>query len=325
MNLGGTIRLNKFGIFIVLCIIFIFGLHVFTKNSEATSETKKINLSTLLNVAIKAAENGGKRVVESKENMNVQSKGLTKEGMQESVTNADILSHCDMTKTIKYFFPRVKLISEENVKNCDDKANVDYSLMNAVDINNNLINEEDVTIWIDPLDATHEYTEKLYMYVTTMVCVAVKGKPVMGVIHKPFEKTTSWVWVDKAKSKDLSNQEPENKSPNIKVIVSRSHKGDVEKILQNNFKQKVDIITAAGAGYKALEVAKKKVDAYIHTTAIKKWDLCAGNAVINALGGKMVNKDGAELDYSNDIDVTNKDGLIASLDKYDTFIGKLDI
>lgn len=43
-----------------------------------------------------------------------------------------------------------------------------------------------------------------------MVCVAVKGKPIIGVIHKPFEKITSWAWVGVSKSEDLDKFEVYN-------------------------------------------------------------------------------------------------------------------
>ena len=53
------------------------------------------------------------------------------------------------------------------------------------------------------------------------------------------------------------------------------------------------------------------MDAYIHVTYIKKWDLCAGNAILNALEGVMVTLNGDKLDYSPDTDPVNAKGLIA--------------
>lgn len=89
----------------------------------------------------------------------------------------------------------------------------------------------------------------------------------------------------------------------MKIIVSRSHQGEIEKTLKANFKEKIQLVVAAGAGkfcndrlsvfsitylfigYKVLEVAYGNVDSYMHATEIKKWDICAGNAIINAKKG----------------------------------------
>ena len=39
-----------------------------------------------------------------------------------------------------------------------------------------------------------------------MICVAVKGVPIIGVIHKPFHpKQTYWAWADHGVSANLQN------------------------------------------------------------------------------------------------------------------------
>lgn len=72
-----------------------------------------------------------------------------------------------------------------------------------------------------------------------------------------------------------------------------------------------------------MEVAFGNIDAYLHTTAIKKWDICAGNAIINSLGGKMTTKFNEFIDYKDQKDVKNERGLIATITNHDLFIGKI--
>lgn len=70
-------------------------------------------------------------------------------------------------------------------------------------------------------------------------------------------------------------------------------------------------------------MAYGNVDAYMHSTEIKKWDICAGNAIINMKGGQMTTKLNKEIDYSDGINVKNQDGLVATIKNHEKFIGKL--
>lgn len=46
---------------------------------------------------------------------------------------------------------------------------------------------EKVTVFIDPLDATKEFTLGNLFCVVTLVGIAVDGETVAGVMHQPFE------------------------------------------------------------------------------------------------------------------------------------------
>lgn len=46
--------------------------------------------------------------------------------------------------------------------------------------------EEDMVIWIDPLDGTKGFTEGHLHHITSMIGVSINKKARIGIIHKPF-------------------------------------------------------------------------------------------------------------------------------------------
>ncbi|XP_076047690.1 inositol monophosphatase 3 [Oratosquilla oratoria] len=339
MNLGGAVRVNKFGVGIILsCFLLLVILYnrktqsSYDENSLVDDEGT-VSLKDLLNAAINAAERGGEQVKAAREeaDLNIKSKGKTKEGVNDPLTDGDMKSHFAMFYSLKKSLPEAEIISEEHDTGEVDSTNIisasgmrDKSVEEVVK-QDERVQLSDIQVWIDPLDATKEYTENLLQYVTTMVCVAVRGYPTIGVIHKPFEKLTVWGLVGKGVSPSLSvvskREGPANDVADI--IVSLSHSGSVEEVAKAAFGGKTNIIKAGGAGYKTLEVIKGDADAYVHVTLIKKWDLCAGNAILNALNGNMTTLDGNPIDYSSRKAYKNEGGLLATLYNHKVYLEKM--
>jgi inositol monophosphatase 3 len=104
------------------------------------------------------------------------------------------------------------------------------------------------------LDATKEYTENLVDYVMTMVGVAVKGQPIIGVLHRPFQVDTYWAVVGHGNSENLNKVHDKHEPPlgdkEVRIIVSRSHAGNVKNFTKHVLgpNDHVQIISAAGAG-----------------------------------------------------------------------------
>lgn len=122
--------------------------------------------------------------------------------------------------------------------------------------------------------------------------------------------------------KILANSNTLNPAAVVKnptFIVSRSHTGEVKEYIQNVFGVNAPIIKAAGAGYKVLQVIYNNASAYIHLTNIKKWDICAGHAILNALGGAMTTLHNEQINYESDSSVLNERGVLASL-KHHTYL-----
>lgn len=257
-------------------------------------------------------------------------------------------SHQVMVGQMKQAFPGIRVISEENESNLNGLENIAFPRLNRVNVLPSLASLPEqlfplteLVVWIDPLDATQEYTEGLLHYVTTMVCIAYKGQPLIGVIHKPFEKKTDsqsrwrsrlrpskteyetyWGWKDVAHSQSVEKllQQRANRmsSPtDLNIIVSRSHAGQVQqKALQAFRDRNVNIIQAGGSGYKTIETIRGNADIYMHNTLIKKWDICAPNALINQISHSIT---ASFTDLHNQIiqfnadEPLNKNGVFATI------------
>ncbi|XP_053105228.1 Golgi-resident adenosine 3',5'-bisphosphate 3'-phosphatase [Hemicordylus capensis] len=284
----------------------------------AESPAGSVDLRELLAASVLAAVTGGAEVKRVREAnlLNVKAKGKTREGAEEKLTSGDLLSNRKMYYLLKNAFPGVQINTEEHV-DADDQETISWDRSIPEDIkrvDSKLVPLDSVTVWIDPLDATQEYTEDLRHYVTTMVGAAVDGKPVIGVIHKPFSGYTAWAMVDGGSNIKARTSYNEQMPA---IIVSRSHAGTVKQLALKTFGNKTVIIPAGGAGYKVLslldvpEMDQGKADVYIHATYIKKWDICAGNAVLKALGGQMTTLAGNEISYTGSDG--HEEGLIASI------------
>lgn len=309
-----------------------------------------IKLSDLLAHCIVALQIAGKEVVNlSLSNNNklshVGSKGKTLEGVDDVVTGADMKSHHMIINTIKDSYRRLKVVSEEDTTKDFEIVNPEEDLLpiertefakllrnNLHDIEiehadrGSLIAQHETIVWIDPLDATKEYSENLTSYVTLMACIVYKSIPIAGVIFKPFTNETFWSMMEEPTGKshhspdlnrimgEVGNLHNSKINDNIRIIVSRSHAGNVRNVLNRIYGDKAQIISAGGSGYKTIELIRGNVDAYMHLTHIKKWDICAPNAILNSMSnGKLTNLKGDKITYGDPKDKLVTGGLLATL------------
>lgn len=294
-----------------------------------------------------AAQRGGHQVVKARstDHLPTKSKGKTKEGVADILTLGDQMSNQAMVNTMLYTFPGLRVVSEENLP--VDTGDNENDSSNPVHFSKSLMESEEfavlpddirlladeLVVWIDPLDATKEYAEGLTSFVTTMVCVARKGEPLIGVIHQPFANETYWATkfgVDRkllrlarkrndsilpTTHRDSSSGSSSSNGSAYRVVISRSHKGDIESHVQQS-SLKLQLIEAAGSGFKTLELLKGEADIYLHKTYIKKWDICAPNALINfASSGHMGPLHAAHgpINYDFESHAVHKNGIFATV------------
>ncbi|VDK36157.1 unnamed protein product [Taenia asiatica] len=266
--------------------------------------------------------------------------------MEEVVTEADLLSNYCIIRRIKLLRPDfISQINSEE-REMPQQSSITLALKTILIGAQSfarrkqvlaMLPEQDVflhlrqvSLWVDPLDATQEYSENLLKFVSVMGCGSIHGEPVFGVVHFPFLNTTYWSSlgnhlsgnlrrIPKAEDHILSPSNP------LRILVSRSHSlGNFSERLRKAFSSTpIEIIPAGGSGYKMIELARGAADLYVHAGGARRWDMCAPSAILQARGGvvRTLAGDTLHFHHNDPSDLDSRQGIFAaaSRDLYNTW------
>ena len=274
-------------------------------------------------------------------------------GKDDPVTQADIHVQTLITTGLRYFYPKIHIIGEEDVE-YKGELKYDFSRINTNLIPSSLyqsMNNEfdlnDSIIWIDPLDGTLSYVDNELDAVCTLIGVSYKSRPLMGIVSEYYEKDNGnkdgflykprtffthkdtkqvhYIYDKELNSgvllgegsiipwdlKPIFNQDIEK---NFRVCCTK-HRVD-EKMIQRIKDINGEIMQMGGSGHKLNQVILGKGDCYFYDrSGTKKWDTCAGEALLLAMGGVLTDMKGNCYDYTKDAELANQGGVLAMLDR----------
>ncbi|XP_028027549.1 3'(2'),5'-bisphosphate nucleotidase 1-like isoform X1 [Bombyx mandarina] len=182
----------------------------------------------LLASSVSVANRAGKIV---RDVMSKGELGIVEKGKDDYQTEADRSAQRCIVASLAAQYPNLKIIGEEDSLEDEGEVVSDW-LVNEIDKeilklqcppNLQEVKEEDIVVWVDPLDGTSEYTQgalmlkrdpwerwKMYLthpfismkwylsllqnnygfleHVTVLIGIAVNETPVAGVIHQPYYK-----------------------------------------------------------------------------------------------------------------------------------------
>ena len=265
------------------------------------SEKLLAHLPALCNVIRRIAVAAGHATLEYYDEAGFIGADLKADG--SPVTVADRAAEAVILRELRALLPSVPIISEEAAAAGDRPVVAGASY-----------------VWlVDPLDGTKEFVAGSPDY-TVNIGLLRDGVPVLGVIYAPVrgelyagcQGAPAVRWLEETgKEKELRVRRlPPG---GLDVLVSRNH-GD--PVWQDNFLRdyKVASITKRGSALKFCAIAAGKADVYPRPGPTGLWDVAAGDAILRAAGGMVVDHDGNALSYQLSLGLECAPFIAASAD-----------
>jgi 3'(2'), 5'-bisphosphate nucleotidase len=202
------------------------------------------------------------------------SKQVESKSDNSPLTLADKASNAVIIESLRKAFPKIPILSEE-------ERHVAYA-----------VRSQWSKFWlVDPLDGTKEFIRRNGEF-TVNIALIEHGFPTMGLIYAPvtkiayFGKASAKV-AYKLNDKEERNPLQVNSSESRRIAVgSRSHASEEESELLKSY-DVVDTISV-GSSLKFCMVAEGGADIYYRHGPTMEWDTGAGQAIVEAAGGAVL-------------------------------------
>ncbi|MFC0469114.1 3'(2'),5'-bisphosphate nucleotidase CysQ [Halalkalibacter kiskunsagensis] len=259
---------------------------------------KKVNLIDLFTVALDA----GKEILD----VYAQDFDVQVKKDDSPLTQADKRAHDSIMKGLNAINPNIPVLSEEG-------REIPYSER-----------KEWSQFWlVDPLDGTKEFIKKNGEF--TVNIALIEGKyPSLGIIYAPaldvfyFGRVGEGAYkLEKASQEGVASEEellqksvrlPEIGSRQVtRAVASRSHMSKETETFIKELEAKhgeVEVVSS-GSSLKFCLVAEGKADYYPRYAPTMEWDTGAGQAIVEAAGGKVTRYEDNERFYYNRKDLLN--------------------
>jgi len=281
-----------------------------------------VNIGELVSACIDLAQLAGELIRRdyASGDLGVVLKGFTANGVEDPLTNADLHSQQFIISNIRTVWPSIPIVAEED---CEVPKSTHVPRLDLISVHLppslSQVPLRRVVVFIDPLDATREFTKGHVECVMTLIGVSIDGVPVAGVIHQPFvgySGKTVWGIVNVGTG-GIVRDPPHD---GLILVTTASHGSEIVENAIGKIKPD-KVIRAGGAGFKTLMVLEGKADVYVFPTpGCKLWDTCAPHAILLAAGGTMTDAKGDEIKYHADSDVQVSNGVVASMSNQDKYI-----
>lgn len=221
-------------------------------------------------------------------------------GPGDPVTEADRRANDLICGRLKQAFPGIPIVAEES----PPERWARYR-------------ESERVFFVDPVDGTREFVAKNGNFVV-MIGLLEGDCPTHGVMHAPAQDTV-WAGVvglgafrqNPDGSRTSLEQLAERPLSEARVLASKSHSTPLNTAALEALRPH-QVLNVGSAGLKGAAVADGRADIYLAPEfAGCRWDSCAPEAIIRALGGLFTDARGNSLNYRA-AGVENNRGAVAA-------------